>query len=105
VSGQIELAQNALGRSVPTMVNGKPQIPFLGVGKFQPHGRKAAPPISSNKDYPDTGDKRVADFETALRNCGLRDGMVISKPSTICATATRSRSWRLKRLRESASRI
>ena len=30
------------------------------------------------KDYPDSGDKRVADLETALRNCGLRDGMVIS---------------------------
>jgi citrate lyase subunit alpha/citrate CoA-transferase len=60
------------------MVNGKPQIPFLGVGKFQPRGRKAAAAISSNKDYPDTGDKRVPDLETALRKCGLRDGMVIS---------------------------
>jgi hypothetical protein len=25
------------------MVNGKPQIPFLGAGKYQPRGRKAAP--------------------------------------------------------------
>ena len=60
------------------MVNGKPQIPFLGAGKYQPRGRKAAPAICSNKDYPDSGDKRVADLETALRKCGLRDGMVIS---------------------------
>ncbi len=51
---------------------------FLGVGKYQPRGRKAAPPIRSNKDYPDNGDKRVPDLETALRKCGLRDGMVIS---------------------------
>jgi citrate lyase subunit alpha/citrate CoA-transferase len=75
---RVELAHNAAGRAVPTMVNGKPQIPFLGVGKYQPRGRKAAPAICSNKDYPDSGDKRVADLETALRKCGLRDGMVIS---------------------------
>ena len=74
----VELARNAAGRAVPTMVNGKPQIPFLGTGKYQPHGRKAAPAITSNKDYPESGDKRVANLETALRKCGVRDGMVIS---------------------------
>ncbi len=78
VKERVELAHNAVGRKVPTMVNGKPQIPFLGAGKYQPRGRKAAPAICSNKDYPDSGDKRVADLETALRKCGLRDGMVIS---------------------------
>src|SRR5215471_702662 len=78
MTDKLELAQNAAQRMVPTMVNGKPQIPFLGVGKFQPRGRKAAPPTSSNKDYPENGDKRVPDLETALRKCGLRDGMVIS---------------------------
>jgi citrate lyase subunit alpha / citrate CoA-transferase len=78
VSGRVELVHNAVGRAVPTMVNGRPQIPFLGVGKYQPRGRKAAPLICSNKDYPDTGDKRVAGLETALQKCGLRDGMVIS---------------------------
>ncbi len=78
MSERTELARNAAGRFVPTVVNGKPQIPFLGVGKHQPHGKKAAPPISSNDDYPDNGDKRVADLETALRMCGIRNGMVIS---------------------------
>ena len=78
MSERVELAHNAVGRAVPTMVNGRPQIPFLGVGRYQPRGRKAAPAISSNKDFPDTGDKRVADLEAALRKCGLRDGMVIS---------------------------
>src|SRR5256712_13651398 len=63
---------------VPAMVNGKPQIPYLGVGKYQARGRKAAPPLRSSKDYPENGDKRVPDLETALRKCGLRDGMVIS---------------------------
>src|SRR5438270_12816457 len=75
---RVELAHNAAQRRVPTMVHGKPQTPFLGVGKYQPRGRKAAPAITSNKDYPDTGDKRLPDLEIALRKCGLSDGMVIS---------------------------
>src|SRR2546422_6715429 len=75
---QIELEQNAAGRMVPAVVNGKPQVPYLGVGQYEPNGRKAAPPVRSSRDYPDDGDKRVPDLETALRNCGLRDGMVIS---------------------------
>src|ERR1700680_4130630 len=73
-----EMLQNAAGRMVPSMVNGKPQIPYLGVAKEQRRGRKTAPPVRSSKDYSDSGDKRVDDLETALRKCGLRDGMVIS---------------------------
>src|SRR5512132_2648503 len=75
---RVELAHNAAQRRVPTMVNGRPQIPYLGVGKYQPHARKAAPAVRSSKDYPENGDKRVPDLETVLRKCGLRDGMVIS---------------------------
>jgi len=70
--------QNAAGRKVPTVVNGKPQTPYQGVGVFQPSGSKAAPPIRSCRDYPDDGDKRVPDLKTALERCGLRDGMTIS---------------------------
>ena len=54
-------------------------------------GSKAAPPIRSNSDYPASGDKRVPDLETALRMCGLRDGMMLSAAITICATAIASR--------------
>ena len=75
---RVELAHNAAQRRVPVMVNNRPQIPYLGVGKFQPRGRKQAPPVRSSKDYPENGDKRLPDLETALRKCGLRDGMVIS---------------------------
>src|SRR5215469_929292 len=78
MSTRIELAQNAAGRMVPTMVNGKPQIPYIGVAQYQPRGRKQAPPIRSSRSYPSNGDKRVPDLDTALRKCGLRDGMVIS---------------------------
>jgi citrate lyase subunit alpha / citrate CoA-transferase len=73
-----ELTQNAAGRMVPATVNGKPQVPYLGVGQYHPHGQKAAPPVRSSNEYPQNGDKRVPDLETALRNCGLSDGMVIS---------------------------
>ncbi|HTS36981.1 MAG TPA: citrate lyase subunit alpha [Candidatus Solibacter sp.] len=69
---------NAAGRLVPETVNGRPQVPYMGVGRYRPSGRKAAPPISTAADYPANGDKRLPNLETALRKCGLRDGMVIS---------------------------
>ena len=84
MSGRVEMANASNSRrtrpdaACRRWSTASPQIPFLGVGKYQPRGRKAAPPICSSKDYPENGDKRVADLETALRNCGLRDGMVIS---------------------------
>jgi citrate lyase subunit alpha/citrate CoA-transferase len=75
---KIELQLNAAGRMVPAMVNGRPQIPYIGVGKYQPRGRKAAPPVRTSANYPEDGNKVVPDLETALRQCGLHDGMVIS---------------------------
>jgi citrate lyase subunit alpha / citrate CoA-transferase len=75
---KVELALNAAGRMVPAMVNGRPQFPYIGVGKYQPRGRKAAPPLRTAANYPENGDKRVPDLATALKKCGLRDGMVIS---------------------------
>ena len=75
---KVELALNAAARMVPAMVNGRPQIPYIGVAKYQPRGRKAAAPLRTAANYPADGNKLVADLETALRKCGLRDGMVIS---------------------------
>ncbi len=72
------LVENAIGRMVPDFVNGRPQVPYMGVGKYHPTGAKAGPPIRSAADYPPKGDKRVEDLATALRKCGLQDGMVIS---------------------------
>ena len=73
-----EFVTNAAGREVPVLVNGRKQQPYAGVEGIRAKGRKAAPPIPSASDYPKSGDKRVPDLETALRKCGLRDGMVIS---------------------------
>jgi len=77
-ASSLELISNAAGRVVPTNVNGHAQRPYGGVNNDHPQGTKAAPPIRTAADYPMNGDKRVADLETALRKCGLRDGMTIS---------------------------
>ena len=53
-------------------------IPFKGVGKHKPEGRKYSPPIPTCSDYPDDGNKVVGSLEEALRKCGLCDGMTIS---------------------------
>ncbi|HEU5450467.1 MAG TPA: citrate lyase subunit alpha, partial [Terriglobales bacterium] len=77
-SVKLELLRNAAGRLVPAMVNGREQRPFAGVDSDQPASRKHGAPIRSCAQYPSNGDKRVPDLESALRLCGLRDGMVIS---------------------------
>ena len=75
---ETDIIINAVGRRVPTMVNGREQMPFVGIEGHSPSGRKTGPPVRSSNDYPANGDKRVPDLETALRLCGLRDGMTIS---------------------------
>ncbi len=74
----MKLVKNAIGRLVPTEVNGEKQIPFQGVNKYKPEGFKHAPKIPSNVDYPVNGDKRAASLKEALIKAGLRDGMTIS---------------------------
>lgn len=78
MSDAVKFVLNAAGRRVPTVVNSQAQVPYQGVGGYRPAKSKHAPPIRSCAAYPASGDKRVADFETALRKCGLKDGMVIS---------------------------
>lgn len=72
-----KLVKNALGRLVPTEVNGKKAVPFKGVGKYKPNYRKYAPPVASMADFP-SGDKRIKDLKTALLKAGIKDGMTIS---------------------------
>ena len=73
-----KLVKNAIGRLVPTEINGEKAIPFQGVGKHIPEGRRAAPPLRTCSEYPYDGDKTAADMKTALVNAGLRNGMTIS---------------------------
>ncbi len=69
---------NAAGRQVPEILNGEPQVPYLGVGKYRPTGRKHAPVIPTNADYPLDGNKTVENLKEALLKAGLRNGMTIS---------------------------
>ncbi len=70
--------KNAVGRMIPTEINGKPVVPYQGVGQYRPEGRKYGPPIATCADYPADGDKRLPDLKAALIAAGLRDGMTIS---------------------------
>lgn len=73
-----EMTVNAAGREVPQIINGERHVPYQGVNKYRPKGRKAAPPIATCIDYPPDGDKRVSSLKEALKKAGLRDGMTIS---------------------------
>ena len=74
----LKMVTNAAGRLVPAAINGQAAVPYQGVGKYRPSGRKNGPPLRSCIDYPADGDKTVATLKEALRNAGLRDGMTIS---------------------------
>ncbi|HOP00122.1 MAG TPA: citrate lyase subunit alpha [Bacteroidales bacterium] len=75
---KVKSTVNAAGRKVPLRINGEKVLPFMGVGKHLPEGRKYSPPIPSCIDYPPDGNKVVASLGEALSRCGLRDGMTIS---------------------------
>ncbi|MGB5293523.1 MAG: citrate lyase subunit alpha [Thermoanaerobaculia bacterium] len=78
MNDKVKLVTNAIGRLVPTVVNGREQAAYQGVGGVEPTGTKQATPVRSCRDYPPSGDKRVGSLQEALERCGLRDGMVIS---------------------------
>ena len=61
-----------------TRLNNEEVIPFKGVGKHQPEGRKYAPRISSCSHYPADGNKVVKNLRVALEKAGLKDGMTLS---------------------------
>lgn len=69
---------NAAGRWIPDKINAKPVIPFLGVGKYKPAGRKASPPVVSCSKYPKNGNKVLPSLQEALKRAGIRNGMTIS---------------------------
>ncbi len=74
----VKLTKNAVGRLIPETINGKSVIPFKGVGKHKPTGRKFAPEISTCADYPLDGNKLVSTLKEALIKSGIKDGMTIS---------------------------
>ena len=75
---ETKLTKNAAGRKVPLEINGRPVIPYKGVGKHNVAGVKYGPKIYTCKDFPSDGNKRVATLKEALKNAGLKDGMTVS---------------------------
>ena len=73
-----QMIMNALGRMVPKKINGIPQTPFMGVGKYKTSGLKASQPIRNCSEYPMDGNKVVSSLKEALVMAGIRDGMTIS---------------------------
>ena len=63
---ETKLIKNAVGRMVPTEINGNPAIPFQGVGKYIPEGNRYAPKTVSSANYPLDGNKQIASLKEAL---------------------------------------
>ncbi len=73
-----KLVKNAAGREVVTELNGEVAIPYKGVGKYIPDGKKHAARISSCANFPADGNKQVKGIKEALLKCGIKNGMTIS---------------------------
>lgn len=71
----MEFTLNAIGRQVPTQVNGRAVKPFAGCGKTPPAGRQTGRPIRDGSGY---GNKLLASLEDAVEAAALRNGSVVS---------------------------
>ena len=69
------MIKNAIGREIPDSSDRKTNIPFKGIGKHQPEGNKAGPPIPSGKNYKN---KVLKNIDEALNKLKLFNGMVLS---------------------------
>jgi citrate lyase subunit alpha/citrate CoA-transferase len=96
MSRNAEIVKNAAGRLVPTIINGQPQVPYQGVGKFTPTGRKAAPPVRSSNDYPRDGNKVVAYMRRDGGTEGRRDEGLTPARAAVCGTAVEALKIALK---------
>ena len=74
----VKSVKNGVGRLIPTEINGRPVIPFMGLGKHHPRGRIVGPSIPTCLDFPLDGNKIVPSLKEALIKAGLKDGMTIS---------------------------
>jgi citrate lyase subunit alpha/citrate CoA-transferase len=78
INSKQEFVLNAANRLVPTFVNGRPVIPYKGVGKHRPTGNKFGPRISSCIDFNAEKGKLEYSLKDALVKAGLKDGMTVS---------------------------
>jgi len=71
----MKLVKNSLGREVPTEVNGRKTVPYQGIGKHKPVGKKIGPPIPSGAYY---SNKVLNNIDQMLDRIQPFDGMTIS---------------------------
>ena len=71
----MKMFKNAIGRFIPDESDGRKNIPFKGIGRHIPRGRKVGPPIPSNINY---DNKVLKDLDSMLDKLNLFDGMTIS---------------------------
>lgn len=71
----MEMTKNALGREIPKETDGRLNVPYQGIGKHIPKGRKTGPPIPSGANH---GNKVLENIDQALDKMNLFDGMTIS---------------------------
>ncbi len=71
----MKMIKNILGREVPVQTDGRKNIPFMGVGKHKPTGRKAGSLIPTEASYPK---KVLTNLDEALDKLNLFNGMTVS---------------------------
>ncbi len=71
----MKMVKNAIGREIPAESDGRKNIPFKGIGKHKPVGRKAGPPIPTGANYKN---KVLKNIDEALDKLNLFDGMTVS---------------------------
>ena len=70
----VEMINNAIGREIPEVSDGRKNIPFKGIGLHKPQGNKIGPPITSGADH---GNKVLKNIDEALDNLNLFNGMTL----------------------------
>lgn len=71
----MKTVKNAVGRDIPTELEGRKLKPYKGLFKNPPRGRKAGGYFG----YVKPGDKKLQpSLEDAISACGLKDGMTVS---------------------------
>ena len=71
----MEMVRNAVGREVPTEIDGRKLKPFAGAHADHGGGRKVGPPIRAVVDY---RNKLLSSLDEAIEACEIKDGMTIS---------------------------
>ena len=71
----MKMVENAVGRLVPTEIDGQKRRPFMGAHADKGGGRMAGAPIRAASDY---NNKLLSSIDEAIDACEIKDGMTVS---------------------------